>query len=124
VCLPRNYVLALFQATFLLFRGRALTLIHIKRAADRCRRPLADEAHKRWIEITHFRPPQRAAIGESIAVVIAITLTDRIENLKTGNRQFDRNQNHDDDLQAQRPPGVNGVGEDFGGVGDNGELAR
>jgi hypothetical protein len=35
-----NYVLVLFQAIFLLFRGRALALIHIKHAPDRRRREL------------------------------------------------------------------------------------
>jgi hypothetical protein len=44
----------------------------------------------------------RVAIGEIIPVAIAMALTHRIENLKTGDHQLDRYQNHDDDLQAQR----------------------
>src|SRR5215470_5803215 len=46
-----------------------------------------DEAHKVWIERIHFRPPERAAIGETIPFAIAIALTYRIENLKGGDRQ-------------------------------------
>ena len=65
----------------------------------------------------------RVAIGEIIPVAIAVALTHRIENLKTGDHQLDRYQNHDDDLQAQRPSGVDRIGHDLGSIGDDGELA-
>ena len=83
-----------------------------------------DEAQQGWIESVHFRAPEQAAIGETIPFAIAIALTDRIKDLKASDRQFDRDQNHNDDLQAQGPPGVDRVGEDLGGVGDNVEFAR
>src|SRR5262249_14783964 len=85
---------------------------------------IEDEARKGWIESAHFRPPERAAIGETIPFAIAIELTQRIKNLKGRDRQFDRDQNHDDDLESQRALGVDRVGEDLGGIGDDGELAR
>ena len=37
--------------------------------------------------------------------------------------ELDRNQDHDNDLQAQGAPGVDDVGEHLGGLGDDGQLA-
>src|SRR5579872_519335 len=61
---------------------------------------------------------------ESASQINAIARRRSMQRLIAGDQQFDGDQYDDDDFEPQRPPGVDDVGEHFGGIGDDRELAR